>query len=76
MDNVLIGGTSTVGDNNDVEIRYSISTLGLSATVTFTQADYVAAIKSNGFDGVKLAILNKLQSDINALIPATTTATK
>lgn len=66
MEQILITQTSTDKDGN-IQIYFTILSTLLQGQVTLTQDDYIKAIQTNGFDGVKQAILDNVKAKLASL---------
>ena len=66
MDEIIIMSSTLDSVNSNITISYSISILNITGSYTCSQDDYLSAMQSDGFDGVKSLIVNYLLSNLNS----------
>ena len=66
MDEIIIMSSTLDSVNSNITISYSIPVINVSGKYTCSQDDYLSAMQSDGFDGVKYLIVNYLLSNLNS----------
>ena len=65
MNELVILSSNMDSENNNITLSYSIPVINVSGKYTCSQDEYLSAMQSNGFDGVKSLIVNYLLSNLN-----------
>lgn len=66
MNEMIILSSSMDSENNNITLSYSIPVANFSGKYTCSQDDYLSAMQSNGFDGVKSLIVRYLLSNLES----------
>lgn len=66
MNEMIILSSGMDSENNNITLSYSILLVNVSGKYTCSQDEYLSAMQSNGFDGVKSLIVNYLLSNLSS----------
>ena len=66
MNELVILSSNMDSENNNITLSYSIPVINVSGKYTCSQDEYLSAMQSDGFDGVKSLIVNYLLSNLNS----------